>query len=107
MANTTGRGTFRKGDPRINRKGRPKDFLAFRELALSIAHEKTNLTVDGHAVTVAEAILRQWAKSGNPQIQRAFIEVAFGKVPDNIELSGPEGGNLIIRIAAPDAANND
>ena len=79
-------GTFQKGDPRINRKGRPKSFDALRELAQQIAHEPTQIVVDGHKVTVAEAILRQWAQSKNPQLQRAFIEVAFGKVPDKLDV---------------------
>ena len=96
----TGKG-FTKGDPRINRKGRPKSFDAFRELAQSIAHEGAQtggqpLVINGHAVTVAEAILRSWATSKNPQLQRAFVEVAFGKVPDRTELSGVEGGKIII-----------
>ena len=91
--NTTGSGTFKKGDPRINRKGRPKTFDALRTLAQQIAHEAAQtggqpLVINGHTVTVAEAILRQWATSKNPQLQRAFIEVAFGKVPDKIEVSG-------------------
>ena len=80
-------GTFQSGDPRINRKGRPKSFDALRELAQQIAHEPTQIVVDGHKVTVAEAILRQWAQSKNPQLQRAFIEVAFGKVPDKLDLT--------------------
>lgn len=85
----TGKG-FVAGDPRINRKGRPRSFDALRELAQQIAHEPTQIVVDGHKVTVAEAILRQWAQSKNPQLQRAFIEVAFGKVPDklDVDLSG-------------------
>ena len=72
---------FKSGDPRINRKGRPKSFDALRELAQQIAHEKIT-EVNGHGATVAEMILRKWATSNNPQLQRAFIEVAFGKVPD-------------------------
>jgi len=81
---------FTKGDPRINRKGRPKSFDALRELAQEIAHEKAKnsdgkvIVHDGHAVTVAEAIMRKWASSNNPQLQKAFVEIAFGKVPDTV-----------------------
>ena len=91
-------GTFVKGDPRINRKGRPKSFDALRELAKAIAHEKATgkdpdtgekvtVVIDGHSVTVAEAILRTWATSKNPRLQQQFIEVAFGKVPQAMDLT--------------------
>lgn len=85
---------FTKGDPRINRKGRPKNFDALRELALQIAHERVG-DFNGHGITAAELILRQWAKSGNPQLQRAFMEIAFGKVPDKMDIS--TSGELVIR----------
>lgn len=86
------KGQFKKSDPRINRKGRPRSFDALRELAQQIAHEAATsgggpLVIDGHVVTVTEAILRKWAASQNPQLQRAFIEVAFGKVPDDVKLT--------------------
>jgi hypothetical protein len=86
---------FKKGDVRINRRGRPKSFDALRELAQSIAHEKIT-EVNGHGATVAEMILRKWASSPNPILQRAFIETAFGKVPDKLELTGADGGRLKI-----------
>jgi hypothetical protein len=95
--NTTPRGRpFAKGDPRINRNGRPKSFDALRKLAQQIAHEETALVVGGHKVTVAEAILRQWAQSKNPQLQRAFVEIAFGKVPDRHEITGADSGPIRI-----------
>lgn len=83
-------GSFTKSDPRINRKGRPRTFDALRELAQQVAHETaqangSDVVINGHRVTVSEAILRQWAMSKNPQLQRAFIEIAYGKVPDNIQ----------------------
>ena len=97
----TGKG-FVKGDPRINRNGRPKSFDALRALAQDIAHEKAKaggntVVIDGHSVTVAEAILRQWAQSKNPTLQRQFIEVAFGKVPQAVEVSGKDGAPIVIQ----------
>ena len=73
----TGKG-FVKGDPRINRNGRPRSFDQLRKLAQQIAHERI---ADGSTVTAAEAILRQMAHD-NPE---RFIEIAFGKVPDQSE----------------------
>jgi len=28
--------------------------------------------------------MRKWASSNNPQLQKAFVEIAFGKVPDTV-----------------------
>lgn len=96
-------GTFKKGDPRINRKGRPKNFDATRELAQSIAHEVATksdgspVVIEGHIATVAEMILRQWASSKNPQLQKAFVEYAFGKVPDRHDItSGGEPLSIVL-----------
>lgn len=106
-------GTFRKGDPRINRKGRPKNFDALRALAQSIAHEaainsKTGepLVIEGHIATVAEAVLRQWATSKNAQLQRAFVEYAFGKVPDRQEHTGEDGEPLAVRFVWGDSGDD-
>ena len=88
---------FVKGDPRINRKGRPKSFDAMRELALQIAHEVAQskkgecIVINGKKATVTEMILRKWASSGNHQLQKAFIEIAYGKVPDVKEITGKDG----------------
>ena len=95
-------GTFTKGDPRINRKGRPKSFDALRTLAQDIAHEKVKaggntVVIDGHSVTVAEAILRQWAQSKNPALQQKFIDVAFGKAPQAVEVTGKDGGPIVVK----------
>jgi len=102
MSSNTGEnrkpGTFRKGDPRINRKGRPKSFDALRALAQQIAHEEAlaggePIIFNGKKATVTEMILRQWASSKNHQLQKAFIEIAFGKVPDALDVTS--GGNPI------------
>lgn len=104
---------FVKGDPRINRNGRPKSFDALRTLAQQIAHETVkaggaDMVVDGHKVTVTEAVLRQWFQSNDFQKQRAAMEIAFGKVPTQIELGGPNGGpvKLVVEYVNKRAEDN-
>jgi hypothetical protein len=87
--------TFRRRDSRINRRGRPRGFDQFRALAQAIAHEKTTDS-HGNTLTVAEAILRSWAKSKEPTLQKAFVEFAFGKVPEKLETTGLENKTTLI-----------
>ena len=84
-----------KGDPRINRKGRPRSFDQLRKLGQAIAGE-TVTTSRGARITLAEAILRRWAESKEPQLQKAFMEYAFGKVPDKLETNPLEGAKTLI-----------
>ena len=97
MSNPTGKGGFGERKQQIWRKGRPKEFNALRDLAQAISQEvaigrdkETGVTSDiiiaGHRVTVAEKILRDWARSGDWQRQKGFIEIAFGKVPDEVNV---------------------
>jgi ADP-ribosylglycohydrolase len=77
---------FTKGDPRINRKGRPKSFDKLRALAQSISHEPAKdkngdpIIIDGHVATIAEMVLRDMLR--DKKHQREFLEIAFGKVPN-------------------------
>jgi hypothetical protein len=107
MANPHPSKPFAKGDPRINRRGRPKSFDALRELAKEIAHEVAQgrdkdgrptgpMIIDGHKVTVAEAVLRSWFTSKNPQLQKAAIEIAFGKVPDTLDVNS--NSKVLVRV---------
>jgi len=104
-------GPFRKGDPRINRKGRPKSFDQLRSLAQEIAHEAAKqgnqpVVIDGHVVTVTEAIMRQWAMSKDPRLQQKFIEVAYGQVPSVTRLEGQDGGPIQIMITRKTEGND-
>src|SRR5512142_2727762 len=82
---------FMKGDPRINRKGRPKGFDPVRLLAQRIAEEPAG---EGDPrMTILEGILRQWAT--DPKLQPAFLECAYGKAPPaSAPFASPENSSL-------------
>ena len=86
---------FQKGDKRINRHGRPRSFDTFRALAQKIAAEKIPCA-NGKLITVADAILRSWAKSKEPALQQAFIAYAFGKPENKIDMTGLENRTTLV-----------
>jgi hypothetical protein len=85
---------FKKDDPRINRKGRPKDFDALRELAREILSQAVLVPVGKGknkqeiVLTRVETILMDWVMGTNFQKQLAVIQYAYGKVPDKVDVSG-------------------
>lgn len=94
---------FEKGDARINRKGRPKAFDGYRALAQQIAHEEAlsrgePVVINGHKVTVTEAILRQWAQSKDPRLQMQFMKVAYGEEAIVTKHTGADGNEIIFRV---------
>lgn len=99
MANKSSLKPFKKGDKRINRKGRPKDFPGLRELAQQIAHEAI-LQKDGSERTLTELIIRKWAVSNDPRLQIEFMQIAFGKVPTPIEQKN--SGEVVLRVVYGD-----
>lgn len=81
----TGKG-FVKGDPRCHRGGRPRIFDVARDVALEIANRKVK-TKKGER-KIVQRILEGWANSRSWQAQKAFMEYAYGKVPDETKLTG-------------------
>jgi hypothetical protein len=101
----TGKG-FTKGDPRINRRGRPKSFDAWRKLLQSVMDEPAT-GPDGkpivkkvgdreHIVTNAEMFAEAWMKSKD---RKGFAEHAYGKPKEEIELNSKDGLKVVIEYA--------
>jgi hypothetical protein len=86
---------FKKGDPRINRKGRTKTFHELRRTADLIASEMVP-GPDGKMMSRGELLLRSWMKSKNPHLQQCFVEYWVGKVPDKLEADGLENKTTLI-----------
>ena len=98
----TGKG-FTKGDPRINRRGRPKDFDALRALTQEIAHEAAMsngqpIVQNGNALSIVQAMMRKWAMSNNADLQKKFIAIAFGEVPTETKHTGDKDNPVVISV---------
>ena len=111
MANNGNLKPFVKGDPRINRKGRPKSFEKWRKLNMDILSEiainaKTGEPVvietvrigrggeqirEKHYATNAELIVR--AMMRDKKHAHKPVEAAFGKVPQAVAVTS--GGEKI------------
>ena len=101
MANNQNLKPFVKGDKRINRLGRPKSFDALRKLAQRIAAEELD-SADGETITRIEALLRVLSSSRNPHDRKTFLEYAYGKPKEQVDIAGSEGLKVIIEYANRD-----
>lgn len=85
--NTSGLKPFQKGaDPRRNTKRRPKSFDMLRKLAQEVAGEVLT-GVDGADVTRVEALLRVMSSSRNPADRKTFLEYAYGKPKESVDIT--------------------
>ena len=105
----TGKG-FVKGDPRINRNGRPRVSDELRDLILDVLAEKAKtkdggaVVIDGHAATNIEVIVRRMIT--DPKQFTTLLERAYGKVTQPVNLSQDtplEVTTRIVRRKADDA----
>jgi hypothetical protein len=91
---------FVRGDPRINRKGRPHNFTQLRKLAVLVAGEQ-----DEEGITRVLEILRDMAKSREVAKQAKFLEYSFGKVPDQMDITS--AGDAITFVIKRDDEEDD
>jgi len=98
---------FRKNDPvtgekdeRINRTGQNAKFTFVRQMANRLFEERLPKVADGRIVLdkkgaailsdmiALEAMLREWITSRDYQKQNKALELAVGKVPDELHVTG-------------------
>jgi hypothetical protein len=87
---------FKKGDVRINRAGRPRSFDALRKLAVKIAQEPVDENKED-SITRIENLLRAYSNPRHPKSEK-FLEYAYGKVPNPVELTGKDGEKLVVEV---------
>jgi hypothetical protein len=91
---------FVKGDPRINRNGRPRSSKQIEDLIHALlalpAKDKNgkSVLVNGEQATEAEAMLIDMAR--NPKNRQTLLEYGYGKVKEKIDMSVTEKAEVRI-----------
>lgn len=84
---------FQNGDKRINRKGRPKDGKRLSKYVQAFLLEQ----IDADGFIRLDSILMQMANSKFPADRKELLERAYGKVREEIELSGNQNKPIAIK----------
>lgn len=85
-------GTFRKGDKRINRNGRPRSFDKLQALTVemfnrpALDNNGNPVLIEDRPASVIEVVMWRMIHSKNMKEVQYAIEIAFGKVPDELKL---------------------
>jgi hypothetical protein len=93
---------FKKGDPRINRRGRIDGggYSALRKIAIAVLDEQ--IVVGDKECTKLYAILSTLtdkAATGDYKAAEIILTTAFGKPPQPIEHTGKDGGPIMSETA--------
>jgi hypothetical protein len=94
LENLENRKPFKKGDERINRKGRPKLPDLKEAMAKLLAEEKDGKT----ALDAILAALRAKAAKGDVRAAQELLDRGFGRSKQTIEHSGIAFENVEIKI---------
>lgn len=92
---------FKKGDPRINRKGRPKQLPELKALLDEVLGEEQN------GITAAKAImmrLRTEAAKGNMRAIEIMLAYAYGRPKQQIDIdsTGQVQMDVTVKITSDD-----
>lgn len=76
---------FQKGDPRINREGRPKKIPNLDVLLAELLDDE-----DQSAKLILAALIKK-AKEGDVRAAQVILDRAYGKPKESISISNPDG----------------